>query len=220
MNKKQSLFGALLIAAGTALLLSNMHVEPVRSILAEWWPMFIVAFGALMWWTNPSNYAWSLIVIAAGLFGLSNTLHIVDVQIGDVILPAIFVFLGLGVVLNAVRWKGSASTKEHEDITAVMSEISSSITTQNYAGGRAAAYLGSVEIDLTKATIKDKATLHVSVLMGSIELRVPEGVAINNQTVAIMGSVEDKNRPAKYDTKNPVLHLTGTVTMGSVEIKR
>jgi predicted membrane protein len=79
--------------------------------------------------------------------------------------------------------------------------------------------MGGVELDLSKATVAHEAVIDVFVLMGGLELRVPENVIVKSKAVCILGGVEDKTNPADA-VKAPVIYLDGTVIMGGVEIKR
>ena len=92
-------------------------------------------------------------------------------------------------------------------------------TAKNYTGSKATAILGGVELDLSKVKIEKTAQLDVFVLMGGIELRIPEDVIVKNRSTAIMGGLEDKTNPV--ESKNaPVLYIDGTVIMGGIDIKR
>jgi len=86
-------------------------------------------------------------------------------------------------------------------------------------GVSALAFMGSAEFDFRKATFTSQhVELSVGVLMGSVVLYVPDGVAVIDRTAPIMGSVELKKlTPAKPGA--PVIELTGFVLMGSVEVR-
>lgn len=64
------------------------------------------------------------------------------------------------------------------------------------------------------------AELELSVLMGSVEIIVPPGLAIDTHGSAIMGSFDDVTRaPAHPDPEAPLLRITGRALMGSVEVR-
>lgn len=78
--------------------------------------------------------------------------------------------------------------------------------------------MGGVNLDLTQADMAgDRAVLQVSVMMGGVEIRVPEDWATELRVTPIMGGVEDKTRGPAVVTKRLV--LKGTVLMGGVEIR-
>jgi hypothetical protein len=81
--------------------------------------------------------------------------------------------------------------------------------------------LGSCKLDLRRATISsDVTTLDVRVLLGSLELLVPEGVDIDVEAGAILAGREIKlTRPGSTSGLKPVIRITGMVTLGSINVR-
>jgi Domain of unknown function (DUF1707)/Cell wall-active antibiotics response 4TMS YvqF len=84
----------------------------------------------------------------------------------------------------------------------------------------AVAVMGGIELDLREATFAEPVTqINVAVLMGGIEIMVPEGVEVHLDAVAIMGGTDMTQDPSPvYDSGTPVLRVTGVVMMGGVEV--
>jgi hypothetical protein len=62
--------------------------------------------------------------------------------------------------------------------------------------------------------------LEVRVVMSSVEIIVPPGLAVETSGLAIMGSFDDVDRaPALPDPEAPMLRIHGMALMGSVEVK-
>ena len=81
------------------------------------------------------------------------------------------------------------------------------------------AVMGSAEYDFRQATFTSpRVAISVGVLMGSVELRVPEGVTVVDRTACIMGSVECKGMTPGTPGA-PVIELTGFVCMGSIDVR-
>ncbi|MFN8167473.1 MAG: DUF1707 domain-containing protein [Candidatus Nanopelagicales bacterium] len=81
------------------------------------------------------------------------------------------------------------------------------------------AIMGGVELDLTDAVLTAQQTeFRVFALMGGIEITVPEGVAVRNETIGIMGGVSTPE--GEVPAGAPVLRVTGAAIMGGVDIKR
>jgi Domain of unknown function (DUF1707)/Cell wall-active antibiotics response 4TMS YvqF len=81
--------------------------------------------------------------------------------------------------------------------------------------------MGGVEIDMREATFAEQVTvINLAVLMGGVEIKVPEGVEVHNEIVAIMGGSEVDHDPAEsYEgAGGPVVRVTGVVVMGGVEV--
>ena len=220
MNKKQTTLGILVIAAGLVVFLANINFGVMRDIVDHWWPVVIILAGVFMLWSNSRNYAWSLLVVLIGSILLVNSLGLASVDLGDVILPVLMVGFGFSILVGS-RHKNSLDIvlKKDEDITALMGGVTGKNTSDDYRGGNINAVMGGVELDLGQVTIKKDAVLRVWMLMGGLELRVPENVIVKNRTTSLLGGVEDKTKPVASKSA-PVLYLDGTVVMGGIEIKR
>ena len=118
---------------------------------------------------------------------------------------------GAGLVtvdgVSAVHTYAILSTKRQPEYWAVPNMVS------------ALCFMGSAEYDCRKATfLSPHVELNVLAVMGSVVLRVPDGVSVIDKTNTIMGSVELKDlTPAKPGA--PVIELTGFIFMGSIEVR-
>lgn len=199
-------------------MLSSLNVASVRELLADWWPVFIIAAGAVQavdrrrgdWWP------WLIVVIGVGL--LLNTTDVLHFNLWQVFWPAIIMLLGLGLIIGN-RGSNNTTTRSEDDVTAIMSGSETTNTSQDFTGARVTSIMGGIKLDLTKAKIAKEATIDLSVIMGGCELVLPENLTVKSRAVSIMGGIEDKVVP-KEAKSAPVLYLTGTVFMGGVEIKR
>lgn len=219
MNKKQSTLGVLVIVIGISLFLANANIGGMREVVGHWWPLFIVALGVYMLWSNRQNYVWALFTVLVGVSLLLNALKIADISLGVIIVPMLLVGFGLNVLLSGSRQPTRDTGSSEENIAAVLSGSTSKHVTNDYTGGSVSAVMGGVELDLSKAVIKKEATLHVNVFMGGVELRVADDVIVKNRTAALLGGVEDKTFPEKTK-KSSVLNIDGNIVMGGVEVKR
>lgn len=219
MKAKQATLGLLVIIAGVLILLSNINVTPVRDFVGDWWPLAIIIVGLYSLWGNPRQYVWPMIIIVAGLALLLNTLGVAHVSVGSLIIPLILFGVGINIMTNARARKFSTVSQSDEDITAILGGSSSKNTSDDYKGGVITAFMGGVELDLSKARINKDAVLRVSVVMGGIDLRVADNVVILNRTQSILGGVDIKGQPSPSKSA-PTLTIEGQVVMGGVDVKR
>jgi predicted membrane protein len=78
---------------------------------------------------------------------------------------------------------------------------------------------GGVEMDLRQASLDPGgAVLDVRVLMGGIDLRVPDTWQIKNQVTPLLGGADDMTRSTQGSTDAPTLRVTGSVTLGGISI--
>ena len=81
--------------------------------------------------------------------------------------------------------------------------------------------MGGAEIDLTKASLKDGASIDVFLLMGGAKIFVPKDWNVILDTANIMGDSKD-NSPDDESVENDskTLKINGTVIMGGLEVIR
>jgi hypothetical protein len=85
---------------------------------------------------------------------------------------------------------------------------------------KAKATLGSVELDFTDAELQlGETVVEVRALLGSIEITVPEGLAVECEGSAILGSFDHVAQTAASRRDQRVLRIVGTATLGSVDVK-
>lgn len=216
---KRLLVSILFILLGLSILLANLNIGGSRALLADWWPLFLIAGGGLIWLNDRRSYLWALVVSLFGVGLLMNSLDIASVSLGDFIAPAVLITFGLSLLTRSGAKRSQNTSTNSEDITAILAGVNSRNVSKDFMGARVTAILGGVEMDLSKASITKDAVLEVMVLMGGIELRVPENVIVKNRSLCLLGGIEDKTTP--QDDKNaPTLYIDGNITMGGIEIKR
>ncbi len=82
------------------------------------------------------------------------------------------------------------------------------------------AVLGSVRLDLSEAVVQStRTTIVANAVMGSVILRVPDGVAVEMAGTSVAGSRKVARRPAAAPDA-PVLRIEGTLVLGSVLVHR
>ena len=81
--------------------------------------------------------------------------------------------------------------------------------------------MGATVLDFREARLPaGPVEIQLRTLMGSAEIIVPPGLAVETEGSAIMGSFEHVDRaPAHPDPDAPLLRVRGIALMGSVEIK-
>ncbi len=100
-----------------------------------------------------------------------------------------------------------------------MSSITRQVTAQELTGGQVIAALGGADIDLRSARMAaGQATLDLNLVMGGVNLFVPEDWAVEFKGTSIMGSVEDHSRRPAGEPRGRLL-IDGFVLMSSVDIK-
>lgn len=79
---------------------------------------------------------------------------------------------------------------------------------------------GGVELDLREAVLgKHEVTIQLAVILGGVDITVPHGVRVVNDTSAILGGTDVHGTDQVVDPNAPVVRLTGTCMLGGVDVK-
>jgi predicted membrane protein len=226
-SQHRVVFGALIILVGILALLDNMHLFDARQVI-HFWPMVFVVFGVLRIYQarDAAGYVIGAILIAVGVMLTLKYMGVIAFRWRDW-WPLFLIAAGLLVLFNGVSGGRAGksmvpvettATRESEiDVGALLSGIHMANDTQDFRGGKVSAIAGGAEIDLRHASIQSGATLSIFVLLGGIQIRVPNDWSVVSNCAPLMGGVDDKTLPPANPSKRLVIH--GNVIMGGVEIK-
>ena len=216
--------GVAVLVTGVVFLLHNLGIADLRHYLG-YWPWLLMLLGAIKLVQARSIPAaligvfWIVLAIwlKPGLFG-------VDLSVLRTYWPVILIVVGSFIVWHtfgrrAGRPRGEVDLRSWVTATAVLAGVSRSVASAEFAGGELTAFMGGIQLDLSRATIKGpEAHLTVFAMWGGIELKVPPDWIVDMRVAAFLGGYEDKTTlPAAPDA--PRLIVTGLVTMGGAEVK-
>jgi predicted membrane protein len=224
------IWGALIVAAGVALLLDHMGFIAIGSLF-RFWPMTLIFFGVGHLFTR-SNQAWGAILIVVGAIFQLNNLGITHLRFADM-WPVAIIAIGLVLMWGAMKppiviTSNSAGGSDNLspdmfNATAIFGGIERRIKSQAFRGGRATCIFGGAELDLRDANIDgDEATIEVNCIFGGAEIRVPDSWNVHSLSTPVLGGYSDKTHisasPDQTGAKRKTLIVTGTVIFGGVEI--
>ncbi len=85
---------------------------------------------------------------------------------------------------------------------------------------RAVVLMGECKLDLRHAAVSAPVTtIQARVVMGNLEVTVPEGVEVELEATTIMGARNFKQTGALPPAGGPVVRITGFVLMGAVTVR-
>ena len=226
--------GVAIALFGVVLVLDRLNLVVADEAL-RWWPVVIVAIGAVIFSQSRriGGGINGIIVMIVGSWLLLNSLGIMRVRFWELFWPLVLIGIGAVLVLQATRRRTREATGVDADATlaifAVLSGVKRTSTSERFRGGEVTAFMGGAHLDLRQATIPpgEEAVLDIFAVMGGCEITVPAAWTVLTPIVPVMGGIEDKRlaplpgsgvdglgaRPA------PRLVLRGLVIMGGVEIK-
>ena len=162
------------------------------------------------------------LLLAFGTLLLLNNFDVIAVSIIG-LWPLFIILFGIQMLIRSISTSGEtdqagADERQVFDDFALLGGVKRSIRSAAFRGGSASAFMGGVDLDLTKAKMDgDRAVVNVFAMMGGIVLRIPEDWAVVSNVTALLGGVDDKTRPPAEPAGTLVLE--GSAIMGGIEIK-
>ena len=134
----------------------------------------------------------------------------------------IVLIMGIGVALaesDAARDPTDAGDAARLDSAAILGSVEHRNVSGVFRGGQAAAVMGRLEVDLRNATMAgDEIVIEVDVVMGRVELRVPNDWRVVSEVDAALGAAEIRTTHTDAGAGAPRLVLRGGVLMGALEV--
>lgn len=240
--------GLILASVGGGLLAREFGLLPPQVRFIDFWPLLVVFVGisALLRASGFIGILFSLAFVAFGGLLLAGNLGFLAVPTAR-LWPVLLILLGLAFVMRGGRGPGRRRAthlseappdqEEYDDYgpergdrilttdgDRLMRQVSFSglelkIESQAWQGGELGVMAGGVEIDLRYARLDPAgAVLDIRVVMGGVDLRVPDTWQIQNDVTPLLGGADDSTRSTQGSIDAPLLRIVGTVTMGGISI--
>ena len=204
--------GVFIALLGIVMTLDNLNVLDASGYL-HYWPVILIAVGALKLLDASTRVAGVALVVAGAVL-LALTTRLVHLSVFD-LWPLLLIGGGLFLVAQAMGFRPAMDRDGTQ--FAVLSNRNVTIDTPSYAGGRLVAFMGGAALDFSNAGITaSPAVLEVFVLMGGIEMRVPDGWEVIGEAVPFMGGVEIETRSRSTGRQ---LIIRGFIMMGGLHVK-
>ncbi len=223
--QQRVVLGAALAILGLVFLLDNFHLFDARRVL-PFWPVVFIVIGALK--IHQSRQPWGYLVggglMLAGLLTTLQHLGYIEFRWRDW-WPLLLIAAGVMVILKGQFRLDSDTSDQPADalhgarlnIAALMSGNVSKVDAQDFSGAEIAVIMGGAELDLRHASMNAQATLQVFVLMGGLDIKIPNDWSVTINAVPLLGGIEDKSVPPVMPQKR--LFINGFVLMGGIDIK-
>ncbi|MDX1469306.1 MAG: hypothetical protein R3258_08185 [Acidimicrobiia bacterium] len=131
---------------------------------------------------------------------------------------ALLAAFGAALVAKFMLESNAGPETEEIDLVAIFEGKELISTADPFYGGKVLSMFGGVMIDLRKATPSPTGVdLDVMIVMGGLQLIVPEGWRVRNNTTIFAGGLDDSTRTTA-DEDVPNVNLRGTIALGGVQI--
>ncbi len=239
--------GLAVLIIGVILLLNNLGVGieiEVREIL-RLWPVIPLILG-LNWlflsfgssegaegkkvFFSWGQFITALIAIAIGVIFLGRNLGLFEVDTSmffNLLFPVILILIGFNLLRGRAQSSGSGGR-----FTFMGGANVGGAEPWKLEGGSYFAFMGGIEMDLTKAEVPEGETvLDLTAIMGGIEVKIPRDLAVIYEGSAVLGGVSFKDQEdggiiASRKIEQNIDQLNGRrvriqarAIMGGVEIK-
>jgi predicted membrane protein len=233
-------FGLLLLAMGALFLLDNLNIIEARYVWRTFWPLLFIGWGVSRVIAGGHDRFLPWLAIGGGSLLLGRVMFGWNINLARVFWPVVLMALGLHILYRSWRRPATVHASAGEpgvaDFTAgesgaapdasasfrdsaFLGSVERRSVSQAFRGGDATAFMGSVAIDLRESRMaSNEAVVDVSVIMGSIELRIPRGWTVESRVSALLGSFEDLTDPP-LEMPASRLVIRGSALMGSVEVR-
>ena len=126
--------------------------------------------------------------------------------------------IGTALVAKFMLESNAEPDTEEIDLVAIFEGKELISTANPFYGGKILSMFGGIMIDLRKATPSPTGVdLDVMIVMGGLQIIVPEGWRVRNNTNIFAGGLDDSTKTTS-DEDVPNVNLRGTIAMGGVQI--
>ena len=216
------LWGVIFIIIGLILGLNAVGITNIDIFFEGWWTLFIIVPSVVSIAKNykdASAYIWLIIGIAL----LLATQGIIDMSIiGKLILPAVLVAIGVGIIFkDTVSSKVNSKIDElnksnKEEFYATFSGQKLNFAGDDFNGVSLNAIFGGIDLDLKNANIVEDKIINATSVFGGINILVPENINIQVKSTSIFGGVNNKT---KNKEEQPTIYVKAFCLFGGVDIK-
>jgi Cell wall-active antibiotics response 4TMS YvqF/Domain of unknown function (DUF5668) len=239
--------GFLLVSVGTGLLARELGLLPAHIKVLDFWPLVIVTVGisVLLRAGGLVSAVLALAFIGTGGVLLAGNLGFLASSVTR-FWPVLVVLLGLWALIrreaeaddpdplspleggstladgsssgNAPLQPNGDADRLHRRYVAAGAQLR--IESQAWKGGELIVTAGGVELDLRQASLAPEgAVLAVRVLMGGVDIRVPDTWQVHCDVTPLLGGADDLTRSTQGVGSAPRLRIVGNVTLGGVTVQ-
>jgi predicted membrane protein len=220
MLRTRVTLGLLLVAGGGLLLLDQLGVVAAGSLIAQWWPLVLVALGLVQLIDQPRAFSAPATLMLVGLVLLGFTTGVLTAAAWELLWPLALIVAGIWIALG-MRGRGRVSATDEDvvDAVAVFSGAERAPASMQFAGGSLLALFGGVTLDCRRAELaEDGAVLRAVAIFGGCDIIVPDDWHVRIDGLALFGGNDDKTVHRPVAAGEPVMVIRATSLFGGTEV--
>ena len=199
-TQKRFLIGFFILAAGMAILLSNLGIlnfEIKKYILR--WEVILIALGFIFLFSHDNKAPGVVLLIIGGALYSRDFLDF-HFNFWQIFWPAMLIVIGVMIIMHR-KFEPHNHEKKNMNDDDIIDEVNvfgggdRTIVSQNFQGGKILAIFGGSNFNLTRAKLAPgKNYIDVLAVFGGLKLIVPEDWHVKIDAISIFGGFTDKHR--------------------------
>ena len=218
------MWGLIFILLGVILGTNALGLTNIEIFFNGWWTLFIIIPNFIGLFKNKGDLTGNIIGLLIGSILLLSVRDIINFEIiGILIIPSIFIIIGLSIIFNnivrsKITEKFKTTSKDGlETIAATFAEQKVDKDNEKFCGANLDAVFGSIVLDLTKADIDKEAFIKTSSIFAGIKIIVPNDINIKIKSTPIFGGIT--NKIPNKTTNKKTLYIESFCLFGGLDIK-
>lgn len=226
-NFGRILWGVVLVVVGVILALNAFDITNINIFFDGWWTLFIIVPCFITLFNPAQDKTGNIIGIIIGVLLLLYCQDVINFDIvWKLIIPIILVIIGLSFIFKnsignnisrKIKELNEKNNKELNEYASTFSGQKLDFSKEEFNGAELSAVFGGLDLDLTKAIIKNDVVITSSAIFGGIDIKVPRDVNVKVNSTSIFGGVDSKVQNS--DDNKITIYINATCLFGGVEIK-
>jgi len=219
MQSSRMVWGGLLIVLGLVLLGGNVFDFNALVTIWKLSPLVLIGFGGWIFVKHPQSRVVASLVSLFGLLLFLGNLGIINANIFN-LWPLILIAIGVNVLFKGDNATSLADDTEALTDTTLFASSKKVINSDKFKSAKLTVLFGSSELDLRGANLKGDVVVESVVLFGEVKIKLPDNVAVINQTTNILAEVKNQRSSREKSSVNKVnVVVKGFAAFGEVEIE-
>lgn len=222
MKSSNLLWGLFFILIGLGYAGNAFDFWEFTLFFSGWWTLFLIIPSVISIVERGFSTSNVCGLGIGTLLLLSNQGWIEGVTLSKLMIPCIFVFIGVCLIFrndgHSFKKKVNFNYNGNTEHSSVFSGHRFDMSGEKFTGSAINAIFGGVELDLRNAIIEEDIVIHATAVFGGIDIRVPSNVRVKENTVNIFGGTGNKAMKP-IDPNAPTVYINGTCMFGGIDIK-
>ncbi len=223
MAARRILVGLLAVALGSALFVDRLGgARVVGELLHRWWPLLLVAVG-LGNLVGLSSQRWavvgSLIIVGLGGVLLLFTAGAIHDDIYPVVWPAGVAVAGAGLALTGADWgHGDLSSRDQFRRFVLLRGDRVASAAASFRRASITVAFGSFQLDLRRATLRLGASINVTAVFGTVDVRIGRGIKVRTREPFVLDRRGLRTQPpSRFDGSDLTINVLGL--FGAIRVR-